>query len=149
MGVRVPSKTERRKNETKKMKKTMKVKAMPPVHPGEILLEEFMKPLGLSQYRVAKAINVPPRRINEIVQGKRAITTETALRLERYLGWPAQVWLNLQSRYDMEIIAPKIGGALAQIVGVLRTALPRDDTPKTRPRLGRISGSRPKLTHAA
>src|SRR2546426_5492774 len=97
----------------KKKVKRIRSKQMAPVHPGEILLEEFMKPLGLSQYRVAKAIDVPPRRINEIVQGKRAITTETALRLERYLGWPAQVWLNLQSRYDMEIIAPKMGKALS------------------------------------
>ena len=106
---------------------------LPPIHPGEILLEDFMKPLGLSQYRVAKAINVPPRRINEIVHGKRAITAETALRLERYLGWPAQVWLNLQSRYDMEIIAPKMRKALVGIVGVLQDALSeRDSSKKTR-----------------
>ena len=108
---------------------------MSPVHPGEILLEEFMKPLGLSQYRVAKAINVPPRRINEIVQGKRAITTETALRLERYLGWPAQVWLNLQSRYDMEITAPKMGKALSDIVAVLTGALSKNDSAKKTRRL--------------
>jgi addiction module HigA family antidote len=108
---------------------------MSPVHPGEILLEEFMKPLGLSQYRVAKAINVPPRRINEIVQGKRAITTETALRLERYLGWPAQVWLNLQSRYDMEITAPKISKALSHIVAVLTGALSKNDSAKKPRRL--------------
>jgi addiction module HigA family antidote len=108
---------------------------MSPVHPGEILREEFMKPLGLSQYRVAKAINVPPRRINEIVQGKRAITTETALRLERYLGWPAQVWLNLQSRYDMEIIAPKMGKALSDIVAVLTGALSKNDSAKKPRRL--------------
>src|SRR2546425_1482897 len=104
-----------------KNQKKRKGSQMSPVHPGEILLEEFMKPLGLSQYRVAKAINVPPRRINEIVRGKRAITTETALRLERYLGWPAQVWLNLQSRYDMEIIAPKMGKTLSGIVAVLQS----------------------------
>src|SRR5436309_9966752 len=96
----------------KKKVKGIRSKQMAPIHPGEILLEDFMKPLGLSQYRVAKAINVPPRRINEIVQGKRAITPETALRLERYLGWPAQVWLNLQSRYDMETIAPKMSKSL-------------------------------------
>jgi addiction module HigA family antidote len=111
-----------------KTKKKVKVasthlREMTPIHPGEILLEDFMKPLGLSQYRVAKAIDVPPRRINEIVQGKRAITAETALRLERYLGWPAQVWLNLQSRYDMEMIAPKMGKALAGIGAVLQDAL--------------------------
>jgi addiction module HigA family antidote len=118
-----------------KNQKKRKVTQMSPVHPGEILREEFMKPLGLSQYRVAKAINVPPRRINEIVQGKRAITTETALRLERYLGWPAQVWLNLQSRYDMEITAPKMGKALSDIVAVLTGALAKNDSAKKSRRL--------------
>jgi antitoxin HigA-1 len=120
-----------------KNQKTRKVAStqMSPVHPGEILREEFMKPLGLSQYRVAKAINVPPRRINEIVQGKRAITTETALRLERYLGWPAQVWLNLQSRYDMEIVAPKMGKTLSDIVAVLTGALSKNHSAKKRRRL--------------
>jgi addiction module HigA family antidote len=118
-----------------KNQKKRKGSQMSPVHPGEILLEEFMKPLGLSQYRVAKAINVPPRRINEIVQGKRAITTETALRLERYLGWPAQVWLNLQSRYDMEIIAPKMGKALSDIVAVLTGASSKNDSAKKLRRL--------------
>lgn len=82
------------------MKKSQKTLA--PIHPGEVLVEDFMKPLGLTQYRLAKEIGVPARRINEIVQGKRAITPETALRLERYLGWPAQVWLNLQSSYDIQ-----------------------------------------------
>ena len=126
----------------KKKVKRIRSKQMAPVHPGEILLEDFMKPFGLSQYRVAKAINVPPRRINEIVQGKRAITTETALRLERYLGWPAQVWLNLQSRYDMETIAPKMGKTLSGIVAVLQSLQQQraakgnapHDTPRTRPR---------------
>jgi addiction module HigA family antidote len=118
-----------------KNQKKRKGTRMSPVHPGEILREEFMKPLGLSQYRVAKAINVPPRRINEIVQGKRAITTETALRLERYLGWPAQVWLNLQSRYDMEITAPKMGKALSNIVAVLTGASSKNDSAKKPRRL--------------
>ena len=90
-------------------------KILDPIHPGEVLAEDFMKPLGLTQYRVAKEIGVPPRRINEIVQGKRAITPETALRLERYLGWPAQVWLNLQSRYDMEVAAAELETALEKI----------------------------------
>ncbi len=76
---------------------------MPPVHPGEILLEDFMKPLQLSQYRLAKAINVYPRRINEIVHGKRAITADTALRLARFFGTSAEVWMNLQSHYDLEL----------------------------------------------
>lgn len=72
------------------------------IHPGEILFEEFMKPLELSQYRVAKDINVPPRRINEIVHGKRAISADTALRLSKYFGTSAQFWLNLQTRYNLE-----------------------------------------------
>ncbi len=115
------------------MKTTKKDKEMSPIHPGEILLEDFMKPLGLSQYRVAKAIDVSPRRINEIVQGKRAVTAETALRLERYLGWPAQVWLNLQSRYDMETTAPKISTVLSRIVAAVR---------HTRRPLSRVAGRR-------
>jgi addiction module HigA family antidote len=72
-----------------------------PVHPGEILLEEFLKPMGITQYRLAKSISVPQRRISEIVQGKRAISADTALRLGRFFGMEAQFWLNLQSRYDL------------------------------------------------
>ena len=72
-----------------------------PIHPGEILLEEFLKPLGITQYRLAKAISVPQRRIGEIVKGKRAITADTALRLGRFFGMEAQFWLNLQTRYDL------------------------------------------------
>ena len=79
----------------------MSKRDFPPIHPGEILLEEFLKPMGISQYRVAKAISVPQRRISEIVQGKRAITADTALRLGRFFGMEAQFWLNLQSRYDL------------------------------------------------
>lgn len=74
----------------------------PPIHPGEILLEEFMKPMKLSQYRLAKDIRVPPRRINEIVKGKRAITADTALRLARFFGMSESFWLDLQSDYDLE-----------------------------------------------
>jgi antitoxin HigA-1 len=74
----------------------------PPVTPGEVLEEEFLKPMGLSQYRLAKEIHVPPRRINEIVKGKRAITADTALRLGRYFGTSAQLWVNLQSTYELE-----------------------------------------------
>ena len=77
-------------------------KKIPNIHPGEILLEDFMKPLKLSQYRVAKDIGVPPRRINEIVHGKRAVTADTALRLSKYLGTTAEFWLNLQTRHDLE-----------------------------------------------
>ncbi len=74
-----------------------------PVHPGEILMEEFLKPMGISQYRLAKDISVPARRINEIVQGKRSITPDTALRLSRYFGLSERFWINLQARYDLEM----------------------------------------------
>ena len=74
----------------------------PPVHPGEILLEEFLKPMGISQYRLAESIHVPPRRINEIVLAKRGITADTALRLSRFFGNSAQFWMNLQTRYELE-----------------------------------------------
>ena len=83
-----------------------------PVHPGEILLEDFMRPLGISQYALAKAISVPPRRINEIVHGKRAVTADTALRLARYFGTDAQSWLNLQSHYDLETTEAALKGRL-------------------------------------
>jgi addiction module HigA family antidote len=75
----------------------------PPVHPGEILLEDFLKPLRISQYRLAKEINVYPRRINEIVRGKRGISAETALRLAQFFGTSPEVWLNLQAHYDLEL----------------------------------------------
>jgi antitoxin HigA-1 len=80
----------------------MMKKKQPPIHPGEILLEEFLKPLGLTQYRLAKSLSVPPRRINEIVQGKRAITADSALRLARFFGNSERFWLNLQTTYDLE-----------------------------------------------
>lgn len=86
-----------------------------PIHPGEVLREDFLVPLGLSEYRVAKDIGVPPRRINEIVKGRRALTVDTALRLERYFGWPAQVWLNLQSHYDQQIAKTSLKSTLAGI----------------------------------
>lgn len=86
--------------------KTRKSKPRPPgmapIHPGEILAEDFMKPLGVSQYRIAKETSVPPRRINLIVKGRQAITADTALRLGRYFGMEAQFWMNLQARYDLE-----------------------------------------------
>ncbi|GGI44774.1 addiction module HigA family antidote [Agromyces flavus] len=78
-------------------------KAHDPIHPGEILLEEFLEPLGISQYRLALTIGVPPRRINEIVHGKRGITPDTALRLSRALGTSERFWLNLQNRYDLDV----------------------------------------------
>lgn len=77
-------------------------KLLTPIHPGEILMEEFLKPMGISQYRLAKDINVPPRRINEIVHQKRAITPDTALRLLRYFGLSDRFWVNLQARFDLE-----------------------------------------------
>ena len=77
-------------------------KRMPPLHPGGILLEEFLEPLGLSQYRVAKEMGVPARRINEIVHGKRSVTADTALRLAQLFGTTAEFWLNLQSHYNLE-----------------------------------------------
>jgi addiction module HigA family antidote len=78
-------------------------KKMQPIHPGEILLEEFLKPFGISQYKIAKDINVPARRINEIVHGDRAITADTALRLGKFFGNSPEFWLNLQSRYELEV----------------------------------------------
>jgi addiction module HigA family antidote len=92
----------------------MATRDIPPIHPGEILLEEFLKPMGISQYALAKAIKVPPRRINEIVQGKRAITADTALRLARFFGTDAQSWLNLQTRYDLEMAEMTLGSRLVQ-----------------------------------
>jgi addiction module HigA family antidote len=83
-----------------------------PIHPGEILLEEFLKPMGISQYRLAKDISVPPRRINEIVHGKRAITADTALRLSRYFGMTEHFWMNLQSRYELEVEKDRLGSRL-------------------------------------
>jgi antitoxin HigA-1 len=87
-------------------------KKLPPVHPGEILLEEFLKPMGLSQYRVAKDIGVPARRINEIVHGQRTITADTALRLSRFFGMSERFWLNLQVRYDLEVEKDRLGDRL-------------------------------------
>ena len=97
----------------------MCAKKMAPVHPGEILFEEFLKPLGVSQYRLAKDINVPPRRINEIVQGKRSISADTALRLARYFGLSERFWFNLQSRYDLEVEKDKLDRRLEDEVKVL------------------------------
>jgi addiction module HigA family antidote len=97
----------------------MCAKKMAPVHPGEILFEEFLKPLGVSQYKLAKDINVPPRRINEIVHGKRSVSADTALRLARYFGLSERFWLNLQSRYDLEIEKDKLDRRLEDEVKVL------------------------------
>src|SRR5215471_14229978 len=90
-----------------------------PVHPGEILLEEFLSPLGISQYRLAKETGVPPRRINEIVHGSRSISADTALRLARYFGTSERFWLNLQARYDLEVEKDRLGDRLRREVRVL------------------------------
>ena len=92
---------------------------LPAVHPGEVLLEEFLKPMDISQYQLAKDISVPPRRINEIVLGKRAVTADTALRLARYLGTSERFWLNLQARYDLEVQKDRLGRRLTREVRVL------------------------------
>jgi addiction module HigA family antidote len=89
-----------------------------PIHPGEILLEEFLKPMGISQYRLAKDINVPARRINEIVQGKRAITPDTALRLSKYFGLSERFWVNLQARFDLEVEKERLKNRLEKEVQV-------------------------------
>ena len=89
-----------------------------PIHPGEVLLEEFLEPHGLSQYRLAKELSVPSRRINEIVLGKRSITADTALRLARYFGTSEQFWLNMQTRYDLELERDHLGGRLVKEVAV-------------------------------
>ena len=94
----------------------MTEKMLAPVHPGEVLLEEFLKPLGLSQNRLALNIGVPPRRINEIVLGKRRITAETALRLGRYFDTTPQFWLGLQADYDLDVASDALGGRLEREV---------------------------------
>lgn len=100
----------------------MKSKLLADITPGEILQEDFLKPLGLSQYRLAKDIGVPPRRVNEIVKGERGITADTALRLGRYFNMSAQFWLNLQSHYDLEREQGRLGNRLAREVKVLEAA---------------------------
>jgi antitoxin HigA-1 len=97
----------------------VRARRIPPIHPGEILNEEFLKPLKISQYKLAKAIKVPPRRINEIVHGTRSITAGTALRLARYFGTSERFWLNLQAGYDLEIERDRLGSRLAKEVTVL------------------------------
>jgi len=97
----------------------MKNNKLPPIHPGEILREEFLEPMGISQYRLAKDISVPPRRINEIVHGKRSITADTALRLGRFFGMSAQFWLNLQTRYDLEVTEDLLEDRLVKEVHTL------------------------------
>lgn len=90
-------------------------KLYPPIHPGEILMEEFIEPFGITQHKLSVAIGVPPRRVNEIVHGKRAITADTALRLGKYFGIDPQFWLNLQSRYDLELAEDTVADEIEAI----------------------------------
>lgn len=99
------------------------MKKRSPIHPGEILLEDFMKPLGLTQYRVAVDIGVAPLRISQIVHGKRAISADTALRLARYFGTTPGIWLRLQARYDLEVAQAKVGKAIRREVKELRRSV--------------------------
>ena len=98
------------------------MKKLTPIHPGEILLEEFLKPKGISQYRLAKDISVPARRINEIVHGSRAISANTAIRLAKYFGISPQFWLNLQSHYEIEVETDNMGTKLNKEVRQLAVA---------------------------
>ena len=98
----------------------MQSKKLQPIHPGKILMEEFLAPMGISQYRLAKDISVSPRRINEIVHEKRSITADTALRLGRFFGMTPQFWLNLQNRYDLETTEDLIGKRLDNEVNALQ-----------------------------
>jgi len=100
----------------------MAVKRLPPVHPGEILFEDFLKPLGLSQYRLAQGLSVPPRRINEIVLRKRSISADTALRLSRFFGTSERFWLNLQTAYDLDVEKDRLRTRLIKEVKVFRKA---------------------------
>jgi len=103
-----------------------------PVHPGEILLAEFMEPLGITQYRLAKETAVPPRRINEIVQGHRAISADTALRLAKFFGNSEMFWLDLQARYDLDVQKQRLGSRLAGVRSL-------SSLPKSLPRMSKSS----------
>jgi addiction module HigA family antidote len=107
----------------------------PSIHPGEILLAEFLGPMNISQYRLAKDINVPPRRINEIVRGMRAITVDTALRLARYFGTSERFWLNLQAHYDLEVEKDRLGDRLQREVKVRASTGSFGAQDKPRPRV--------------
>jgi addiction module HigA family antidote len=100
----------------------MRKKILSPIHPGEVLQADFLEPMGVSQYRLAKGVRVSPRRINEIVHGKRSITADTALRLARFFGTSERFWLNLQNRYDLEAQRDRLGESLERDVEVLAKA---------------------------
>lgn len=97
-------------------------KRLRPVHPGEVLWEDFLQPLGLTQYRLARSLSVPPRRINEIVHGKRAVTADTALRLARFFGTSERFWLNLQTGFELEVERDRLRHRLTREVRVLKQA---------------------------
>jgi addiction module HigA family antidote len=96
------------------------MKKLAPVHPGEVLLKEFLEPMEISQYRLAKEIHVPPRRINEIVHGTRAVSPDTALRLAKYFGVSPQFWMNLQAHYDLEVEQDRIGNTIEREIIALK-----------------------------
>ena len=101
----------------------MREKKLPPIHPGEILLEEFLNPMGISQYRLAKEIHVPARRINEIVHGIRSVSPDTALRLSRFFGLSERFWINIQARYDLEMEKDRLKDRLEKEVSVFSQAV--------------------------
>jgi addiction module HigA family antidote len=104
--------------------KVMEEERLPPIHPGEVLWEDFMQPLGLSQYRLAQDLGVPALRISQIVRGKRAITADTALRLARYFGTSANVWMRLQARYDLEVAETELAERVQREVKVRQSLTP-------------------------
>jgi addiction module HigA family antidote len=119
----------------------MRKKMLAPIHPGEILMEEFLKPLGVTQYKLAKDIHVPARRINEIVHGKRSITADTALRLSRYFNLSERFWLNLQARYALEVEKDKLNDRIETEVKVLQISANAYKVSKKR------AGLRPRLEY--
>ena len=100
----------------------MSARKLPPIHPGEVLLEEFLKPMDINQYRLAKAVSVPARRINEIVHEKRSVTADTALRLSLFFGMSDRFWLNLQTKYDLEVEKDRLGSRLKSEVELYKVA---------------------------
>ncbi len=117
----------------------------PPIHPGEVLVEEYLSPLALSPHRLAMAIGVPQRRINKIVHGKRRISADTGLRLSRYFGTSERFWMNLQGRYDLELERDRLSQVLEEISPLVRTRL-FHESPETRHRAGRRSNQAEPLT---
>lgn len=127
----------------------MTTRKLAPIHPGEVLLADFLEPLGLSQYRLAQDISVSPRRINQIVHGKWALSADTALRLARYFGTTERFWLNLQARFDLDMQRDLLGARLAREVRVLdRAADEFNASLAARSRLARAGPRRRRSVHA-